>query len=223
MKKTRHRFASILFAVLISTLIAGIFMPTKAAEPVEQQGLVDQARITFQSFISDPNMAYLKDHLREARGLLIVPSMLKAGFFVGGSGGTGALIVKERENRAMEPTGLLHFRLRKFWTSIRRGGRGSDHDGEDPKGSGQVAHIFFQARGRYFHRRRAGGRRCQIECRGRHIFLFAIQRRFCRNRLGWRCHLDKGQMEQCLLWKSSDACGHSCQAFCQQPWVKRTA
>jgi lipid-binding SYLF domain-containing protein len=94
MKKTRHRFANILFAVIISTLIVGVSMPAKAAEPVQQQGLVDQARITFQSFMFDPNMAYLKDHLRDARGLLIVPSMLKAGFFVGGSGGSGALIVK---------------------------------------------------------------------------------------------------------------------------------
>ncbi len=95
MKKTRYRFANILSAVIISALIVGFSMPAKAAEPIEQQGLVDQARITFQSFMADPNMAYLKDHLRETKGLLIVPSMLKAGFFVGGSGGSGVLIVKD--------------------------------------------------------------------------------------------------------------------------------
>ena len=95
MKKTRHRFANILFAVIIGTLIVGFSMPAKAAEAVEQQGLVDQARITFQSFMADSNMAYLKDHLREAKGLLIVPSMLKAGFWIGGSGGSGVLIVKD--------------------------------------------------------------------------------------------------------------------------------
>jgi lipid-binding SYLF domain-containing protein len=94
MKKTRQRLANILFAVIISTLIAGFAIPVKATEPVEQQGLVDKARITFQSFMADPNMSYLKDHLREAKGVLIVPSMLKAGFFVGGSGGSGVLIVK---------------------------------------------------------------------------------------------------------------------------------
>ncbi|MBW2671634.1 MAG: lipid-binding SYLF domain-containing protein, partial [Deltaproteobacteria bacterium] len=94
MKTTRYRFARILSTVIISTLILGFSMPAKAAEPVDQQGLVDKARTTFQSFMADSNMAYLKNHLREARGLLIVPSMLKAGFFVGGSGGTGALIVK---------------------------------------------------------------------------------------------------------------------------------
>ncbi len=94
MKKTRHRFPNILSAVIISMLIVGFSMPSIAAEPVDQQGLVDKAHATFQSFMADSNMAYLKDHLREAKGLLIVPSMLKAGFFVGGSGGSGVLIVK---------------------------------------------------------------------------------------------------------------------------------
>ena len=95
MKKTRYRFAKILFAVIIGTLIVGFSMPVKAGEPVDQQGLVDKAHATFQSFMVDSNMAYLKDHLREAKGLLIVPSMLKAGFWIGGSGGSGVLIVKD--------------------------------------------------------------------------------------------------------------------------------
>jgi len=95
MKKTCHRFANILFAVIMGILIVGISIPATADETVDQQGLVDQARITFQSFMADSNMSYLKDHLGETKGLLIVPSMLKAGFFVGGSGGSGVLIVKD--------------------------------------------------------------------------------------------------------------------------------
>jgi lipid-binding SYLF domain-containing protein len=45
--------------------------------------------------MSDPDMAYLKEHLREAKGILIVPSLLKAGFIFGGSGGSGVLIVND--------------------------------------------------------------------------------------------------------------------------------
>ena len=78
-------------------MVFGFTIPATAAEPIEQQGLVDKARVTFQSFMADSNMAYLKDHLREARGLLIVPSLLKAGFWVGGSGGSGVLIVKDEK------------------------------------------------------------------------------------------------------------------------------
>jgi lipid-binding SYLF domain-containing protein len=94
MKTKRQRFVHILSVVIVTALIVGFCIPATSAEPIEQQGLVDQARVTFQSFMADPNMAYLKNHLRDAKGLLIVPRMLKAGFFVGGSGGSGALIVK---------------------------------------------------------------------------------------------------------------------------------
>jgi len=95
MKKTGFKFQNILFAIIISTMVFGFAIPATAAEPVDQQGLVDKAHAIFQSFMVDSNMAYLKDHLREARGLLIVPSMLKAGFWVGASGGSGVLIVKD--------------------------------------------------------------------------------------------------------------------------------
>ena len=95
MKKTGFKFQNILFAIIISTMVFGFAIPATAAEPVDQQGLVDKAHATFQSFMVDSNMAYLKDHLREAKGLLIVPSMLKAGFWIGGSGGSGVLIVKD--------------------------------------------------------------------------------------------------------------------------------
>jgi len=95
MKKSRTGLLSVLFAIIISAMVFGFTIPATAAEPVDQKGLVDKAHATFQSFMVDSNMAYLKDHLHEAKGLLIVPSMLKAGFWVGGSGGSGVLIVKD--------------------------------------------------------------------------------------------------------------------------------
>jgi len=69
-------------------------MPVKAGEPGDHQGRADKAHATFQSIMVDSNMAYLKVHLREAKGLIIMPSMRKAGFLIGGSGGSGVLIVK---------------------------------------------------------------------------------------------------------------------------------
>jgi lipid-binding SYLF domain-containing protein len=95
MKKTRHKFVTIFCAILVSTFVAGLLTPALAAEATEEQLLVDKARITFESFIADPNMNYLKEHLREAKGILIVPSLLKAGFVFGGSGGSGVLIVND--------------------------------------------------------------------------------------------------------------------------------
>ena len=61
----------------------------------EQQGLVDKARVTFESFMADKNQSWLKENLNQAKGLIIIPSLLKAGFVIGGSGGSGVLIVKD--------------------------------------------------------------------------------------------------------------------------------
>src|SRR5208283_756209 len=60
----------------------------------EAQGLVDKARATFRDFMRDEQYTWFHNHLREARGLLIYPQIIKGGFFIGGSGGTGVLVVR---------------------------------------------------------------------------------------------------------------------------------
>jgi lipid-binding SYLF domain-containing protein len=76
-------------------MVFGWFIPSAVAEPAEQQLLVDKARVTFDNFMKDENQAWLKENLNQAKGLIIIPSLLKAGFFIGGSGGSGILIVKD--------------------------------------------------------------------------------------------------------------------------------
>ena len=94
MKKTSYKLQDILFAIIVNTMVFGFAIPATAVEPIEQQGLVDQARVTFERFMTDKNQAWLKENLNQAKGLIIIPSLLKAGFFIGGSGGSGVLIVK---------------------------------------------------------------------------------------------------------------------------------
>lgn len=106
MKKTHLIDANIMFAAIICIFVMGSVMPSIAAGPAEQQGLVDQSRVTFQSFIADPNMSYLKNHLHEAKGILIVPSLLKAGFVFGGSGGSGVLITKDTKTGVWSQPGF---------------------------------------------------------------------------------------------------------------------
>jgi lipid-binding SYLF domain-containing protein len=61
----------------------------------ESQALVDAALKTFQGFMRDKNYEYLHNNLKNANGLLIYPRVLKAGFILGGSGGTGVLVVRD--------------------------------------------------------------------------------------------------------------------------------
>jgi len=85
----------LLTVLTITILVSTLIVPAMATEPVKQQMLVDQARIIFQSFMIDENMAWFRDHMHEAKGFLIIPEVLKGGFFIGGSGGRGVLVVKD--------------------------------------------------------------------------------------------------------------------------------
>jgi lipid-binding SYLF domain-containing protein len=97
MKKLRIGLSKALIAAIISSMVFGCFIPSVLAEPSEQQLLVDKARVTFDTFMKDKNQAWLKENLNQAKGLIIIPSLLKAGFFIGGSGGSGVFIVKDEK------------------------------------------------------------------------------------------------------------------------------
>jgi lipid-binding SYLF domain-containing protein len=97
MKKRGGISVKILFVAVTITLVAGFALPAAAAGTVEQQGLVDKARATFSIFMNDENFPWLHENLNRSKGLLIIPSLLKGGFFLGGSGGSGVLVVRDEE------------------------------------------------------------------------------------------------------------------------------
>ena len=66
-----------------------------AADEGERKDLVEKSRITLDGFLADSNMAWFRDHMKEARGIFIVPQLLKAAFFFGGEGGSGVFLVKD--------------------------------------------------------------------------------------------------------------------------------
>ena len=78
------------------TIIAALVTPVNAEEAVKQQLLVDQARITFKSFMIDKNMAWFREHMHKAKGFLIIPELLQGAWFIGGSGGRGVLVAKDK-------------------------------------------------------------------------------------------------------------------------------
>jgi lipid-binding SYLF domain-containing protein len=85
--------------LLVAALLSFSAMPAKAEDPpsAEAQELVNKARLSFESLLRDPNMTWFRDHLKDAKGLLIVPQLLKAAFFVGGSGGSGVLLARDEK------------------------------------------------------------------------------------------------------------------------------
>lgn len=83
---------------LIALAVLGVWLcaaqrPAVAAS--EPQELVDKARLTAEKLLSHPDFAQLQQWMRRAKGVLIVPSLLKAGFVVGGEGGSGVLLARD--------------------------------------------------------------------------------------------------------------------------------
>jgi SH3 domain-containing YSC84-like protein 1 len=95
MKNKNKNYFGVVGLALVLACFAVLIQPACAADPVEQQGTVDKSLVTFRNFMANPEMAWFRDNLKDAKALLIVPSLLKAGFIWGGSGGSGVLVARD--------------------------------------------------------------------------------------------------------------------------------
>jgi len=105
-------FATILAAMLLVAAASGAM----AADEEDAQGIVDKARVAFGGFLRDDNYSWMRDHMKDAKGVLIYPQVLKAGYILGGSGGTGVLLARdgktgEWSNPAFYTMGSVSFGL----------------------------------------------------------------------------------------------------------------
>ncbi|WP_455370417.1 lipid-binding SYLF domain-containing protein [Petrachloros mirabilis] len=94
MQMTRCRkLRTLTLALVMASLLAPCMV--SAADDAEQKDIVDKSRMTLNSFLADSNMEWLRDHIKDAKGIFIVPQLLKAAFFFGGEGGSGVFLVKD--------------------------------------------------------------------------------------------------------------------------------
>lgn len=73
--------------------------PAGAQEAREAQQLVDAALKTFGRIVADPSLGWFRETIRDARGILIVPQLIKLGFIVGGAGGSGVFLAREAQTQ----------------------------------------------------------------------------------------------------------------------------
>lgn len=88
---------SVAVTLLAALLLAGPAAETDAADSDDAQAIVEKARLTFGEFLRDDHYSSMRDHIQNARGVLIYPQVLKGGVIIGGSGGTGVLLVREHK------------------------------------------------------------------------------------------------------------------------------
>ncbi|HEV2978480.1 MAG TPA: lipid-binding SYLF domain-containing protein [Casimicrobiaceae bacterium] len=78
------------YALLLFVAVQGV-----ALAQSEQQALVNKADRTLSNFLRDPDMTWLQQHLKEAKGVIIAPEVVKAGFIFGGSGGRAVTLARD--------------------------------------------------------------------------------------------------------------------------------
>lgn len=85
------RTLGLAFAIALGSLA----VPARASESEEALALVEKAQATVEDFKQGKNFAGLSAELAQAHAVLVFPNVLKAGFVLGGSGGSGVLLVRD--------------------------------------------------------------------------------------------------------------------------------
>ncbi|HEX9023992.1 MAG TPA: lipid-binding SYLF domain-containing protein [Geobacteraceae bacterium] len=93
----------LLAGIFMVTALTGSYTAASAASKAEAQSIIDKAKGAVTDMASDETFSWLHQYLKNAKGVLIFPQVLKAGFFLGGSGGTGVLLVNNGGNNWSEP------------------------------------------------------------------------------------------------------------------------
>ena len=97
MGTSKRQLKMVLAAAIV---LASGMVGTAAAQGKEQKArqTVEKAKLTVETFLSDQNFTQSYDgYLKEAKGFLIVPQLVKGGFIFGGSGGSGVLVARNEK------------------------------------------------------------------------------------------------------------------------------
>ena len=70
-------------------------LPARADDASDAKGVVDKATATVNAFAADKDFPALPALVKKAKAVLVYPQIIEGGFIIGGSGGTGVLLVRD--------------------------------------------------------------------------------------------------------------------------------
>jgi len=88
-----------ILVILAGIIFASVTSAAAAGQENAAQGIVDKAQVALSEFIRNPKNSSLRSNLDHARGVFIFPEVLQGGFILGGSGGTGVLLMRDERTR----------------------------------------------------------------------------------------------------------------------------
>lgn len=92
----------LLSTVALALACAAFAGPARAQGSAEQE-IVDKARLTVEKLRRDKDLGSLNELLAKAKGVLVIPSLLKAGFILGAEGGSGVLLARDDRGEWSHP------------------------------------------------------------------------------------------------------------------------
>lgn len=108
------------------SLAAGQQQPAEPPQPdpgVEARDLLARANGVFKDFMRDPQLAWFQANVHRAKGLVIFPSFFKGGLILGGSGGKGIMLARDRKTQ--EWLGPVFFSVGGVSLGLQVGGQSS--------------------------------------------------------------------------------------------------
>ncbi len=98
----QYALATVLAAVLTAggaytAMAADTTSTTSTTTPMKaekQQGVVDASRATIENFVNNPELGWLRDNIKNAKAVMVIPEQVKGGFILGGSGGSGVALTR---------------------------------------------------------------------------------------------------------------------------------
>ncbi len=87
-------FKSVITAAAVLAICALAAQPAAAAA-AKAKDLVRDSQQALELMLADKNIGkYVRKYLKKAKGVLIVPQMIKGAFMIGGEGGSGVMLVR---------------------------------------------------------------------------------------------------------------------------------
>ncbi len=91
----KHQLTRLFLLFTITCIALFTASAGQAGDYSKPQELVAKGTAVFKSFMQDPNMEWFRNNVQNAKGVFIVPQMLRGGFIIGGSGGSGLLVARD--------------------------------------------------------------------------------------------------------------------------------
>jgi len=91
------------FAAAVAAVMLGFALANSAAATTPAEELVEKSRFSVERVLADPDMQKLKSIVQQARGVVIIPQLVKGGFIVGAEGGSGVFMARSADGSWSSP------------------------------------------------------------------------------------------------------------------------